>query len=180
MLRYLVILTFLSFVNIQQEKSETIEWSASRKLTWKDFKGQPDCGSFAVASTSSGISFGYSVYTNGQTVESFNTEITCYFHTRTSWHKREKSNDYILKHEQLHFDITELYTRILKEKIKQLKPNQSIRKQLDRLYKEVTVSLNKTQNLYDRETNHSINKEVQKKWDLKIEKALKNLRNFKL
>jgi hypothetical protein len=85
---------------------DTITWDASRKLTWLDFKATPNYESDAVALTASGITFGYSVKTADQGIVDFSATVEAEFYPNKSWYIKEKGDDYILSHEQLHFDIS--------------------------------------------------------------------------
>src|SRR5690349_19213237 len=98
----LLILPFLSFPN----EDNIIDWSASRKLTWADFKGKPDPASTNAALTHSSITLS-SEYSNKQ----IKYMVSCKFNKLLSWGRVK--NDYILKHEQGHFDIAEAHARLL-------------------------------------------------------------------
>lgn len=92
-----------------------IEWSIDRKLTWNDFKGTPDTINFpnTLALTNSG--FGYeSGISMLKTGDIFNQSV---FNTNESWVVTEGRNDYVLRHEQIHFDITEIYSRKLRKEL---------------------------------------------------------------
>ncbi|MDT0557059.1 DUF922 domain-containing protein [Ichthyenterobacterium sp. W332] len=157
---------------------ETISWQSSRKLTWSDFKAKPVTGTSAVALTASGITFGYSVETRGDDIITFETHVFSHFYPEKSWVIKEDANDHILGHEQLHFDITELYVRKFREGISKLQVSNNIKSQLAELHKLVNEKLNETQKKYDAQSNHSINKEAQKQWEIFIDVELKNLEHF--
>jgi FtsZ-binding cell division protein ZapB len=173
------ILVFLvCFSNVQTEKS-VIEWQDDRKLTWKDFIGKPKLNSRAVAETASGISFGFSVKTTNSNIDSFSTEVNTYFYPEDSWYNVNKADAYILRHEQLHFDITELYARKLRKEISELKVSNQVRTALKAIYKNNETELAKKQNRYDLETNHSKNIENQKKWQEYVKAELDKLTKYK-
>ncbi len=172
-----LIIIFLIFGNQQDE--EVIEWNESRALTWADFKGEPILNTSAVALTASGITFGYSVKTSNGKIVDFSTTVESHFYPNKSWYIKSKSNDYILKHEQLHFDITELYTRKFRKEIQQLKVNQNIRQQLNDLHYAINQELRNTQKRYDEESEHSIVKSEQQRWNMYIAEELKKLDSYK-
>lgn len=104
--------------------------------------------------------------------------ITCYFSPSRSWTK-VKDSDHLLAHEQLHFDITELYTRKLRKLISEMegdceRASRSLQKVYDRNYE----ALAKYQAQYDRETKHSIIEEEQLRWEKKVQEELKALEAF--
>ena len=168
----------MCFINIQTEKP-VVTWQESTKLTWQDFKGKPKLNSGAVAETASGISFGFSVKTTNSNIDSFSAEVHAYFYPEDSWFNKDRADDYILDHEQLHFDITELFARKFRKEISELKVSNHVKKELKALYKNNETDLGKMQNRYDLETNHSKNSETQKQWQVYIKEELDKLSQFK-
>ena len=84
-------------------------------------------------------------------------------------HSHIKSTDsLILKHEQLHFDIAEVFARKLREKIKNHNKEffdlESYNKEIDLIYQRYFLY----QERYDRETKHSLNIDKQNEWEEKI------------
>jgi len=81
---------------------------------------------------------------------------------------------YVLKHEQLHFDITELYARKLRKIIseKDFKKVKNVQEQITKMYTKVNDELQKEQNKYDEDTEHGINSAKQKVWSEKIAQEL--------
>ncbi|MBT8245082.1 MAG: DUF922 domain-containing protein [Winogradskyella sp.] len=163
----------------QNEDLETMSWQAEKPILWKNFKGKPNRNNDAAAQTVSGISFGFSIGKTGNTITDFTTNVECLFYPTESWYKPEVATPYILKHEQLHFDITELHALLLRKKISKIKPSARLKSQLNDLYKSISRDSYKMQQRYDDETNHSINKEKQAAWNLYIAKALKKLEAYK-
>ena len=168
-----------SFCFSQNQDLETAAWQEDKPLVWKDFKGKPNPNTDAAALTASGISFGFSISKTGNRITGFTADVECIFYPTESWYKIEDANAHILRHEQLHFDITELHARKFRQQISQLKASSRLRGQLNNLYKEISKASSLMQNLYDEETNHSINKVQQKKWDDYIVAELKKLEAFK-
>ena len=173
----LVCLVILFIGQIQEE--ETMTWNESRKLTWSDFRGEVNPNSDAVALTASGITFGFSVSTSGSRIVDYSTTVEAHFYPNKSWYNQERADEYILGHEQLHFDITELYTRKFRERLSMLKVNPNIRKQLKQLHTSINKQLNDTQKLYDEQSVHSINVDAQKQWEEHIKMELGKLDQFK-
>jgi hypothetical protein len=137
--------------------SKTISY---RQLNWKDFKGKPD--SRGVALTTSQIYFETN-YSNGK-----------YYFLVSSQFIPEKSfttttKERILRHEQLHFDITELIVRRLKEQLKSV----TTEKEANALFSKYVKQWNELEQQYDRETNFSINQEQQERWEREIKDQLR-------
>ena len=150
----------------QNNKEELLDWSDARKLTWADYKANPDPNSDAAASTTTNLVIDYKM-----TSHSFSYKIESQFSKSRSWglHK----TDYILSHEQGHFDIAEVFARKLNKKISEYKFNaKTYQRDLQKIYEDVTKEKEDIQNKYDKETNHSIRKEEQAEWLKKIKSML--------
>src|ERR1700712_691710 len=89
---------------------ETIAWTPVRKLVWDDFLCTPQKQGDAVASTSTSLGIAYQLK-NGQ----LSFHITCHFSKHKSWGSLK--TEYILAHEQGHFDITEIHARKLYQEL---------------------------------------------------------------
>ena len=102
------------------------------------------------------------------------------FNPKGSWVKKSDKTDYLLKHEQTHFDIYEVNARKLREELqtKKLTPKnaQDVLNRLVDKYQELNI---KTQERYDSETEHSIKEAKQKKWNDKIAAELEELSAYK-
>lgn len=156
----------------QSKNEELLEWSGSRKLTWKDYKADPDPASDAAASTTSYLAIEYNI-----TSSSFGYKIQSRFSRTRSWglHK----TDYILGHEQGHFDIAEIFARKLNKKMSEYQFNKkTYQKDLNKIYHEILDEKEKMQNDYDKETNHSIKAAKQVEWLKKIKAMLEEYEDF--
>jgi hypothetical protein len=148
---------------------EEIKWDKSQRLTWSDFKGRPDRRSQMDALTESGISFSWGCDARG-----FRHETYSMFVPSKSWVKTKSPE--LLRHEQLHFDITEVHARKIRKYFGELrnpcKLGQSgINSAAGRIIRESTDM----QNQYDRETEHSENEASQRRWEQKIAAELQSL-----
>ncbi|WP_111683814.1 DUF922 domain-containing protein [Winogradskyella tangerina] len=177
-LKSIIICLVLLFVGTNSNE-ETITWNEERKLTWEDFKAGADANSEAVALTASGITFGYSVKTSGRRIIGFSTSVEAHFYPNKSWYLSDSANDYILGHEQLHFDITELYARKFRQQLERLVVNQNIKVQMNQIHEAINTALTKTQHTYDEQTQHSIVEEAQKYWEGYIKDELQKLDKYK-
>ena len=158
---------------------EKISWSETNKLTWANFKGKPDKASNAAASTASGISFGYKIKTTNNKITGFTTTVNSVFYPTKSWYKVEDATDHILAHEQMHFNITELYARKFRKQLSEVKISTRLKLQLSNLYKSINEASNKMQKFYDKETKHSIDKTKQAEWNTYIRLELQKLDKYK-
>ena len=156
----------------QSRNEELISWSEGQKLTWADYKGKPKENSDAAASTATYLGFEFNVGKKG-----FDYKITCTFSKTKSWglHK----TDYILTHEQGHFDIAEIFARKLNKMMREYKfDNKTFKEDLKTIYQSIALEKDAFQNQYDEETNHSIKREKQAEWLTKISNQLKELADF--
>ncbi|WP_298480968.1 DUF922 domain-containing protein [uncultured Maribacter sp.] len=166
----LVIVWSIGFVNAQEY--DTIIWQKNTKLTWEDFKGKPPLSDRVAATTASGITYRYSAIQMGDKMQ-VDFKVTTFFYPQKSWYKPSVCDSVILGHEQLHFDISELYARKLKKRLNAKEYSKNVKAEVRKIYNEVVEELNVFQNKYDEETNFSRDREKQSLWKVKIEKALK-------
>ena len=165
-------LFLLPFIAIGQYKVGTIPWSEGRRLTWHDYEAEPNPNSDAAALTTTYLGIQYSFNRDG-----FSYNIECSFAPKSSWGRYKTTH--ILGHEQGHFDIAEYFARKLNMKMKNYRFNKNTyEKDLKKIYNDIVDEKEEVQNQYDRETNHSINKEMQKEWLKKIEEMLDNLKDY--
>ena len=175
MIRVLLI-SFCFFLCVSD--NEGIIWSHADKLTWQNFKAKPQAEIDAVALTVSGISFSYSLTQKANKEYAYKTFVEANFYPEKSWVKVKDSTNYILSHEQLHFDITELYARKLRKRISEFRFTQNIRLELNTINDDINNELELIQDQYDVETNHSILPEMQNKWQNFIKNELLEVAQF--
>jgi hypothetical protein len=157
------------------ERGWAIEWKLGYKLTWDDFRAK-EKGSrgFAVAVTSCGFGYNIEHKENIRTITVF-ARFYCY----ESWWNDGIDIPAVLEHEQLHFDICELFGRKLYAGIKQLKSENKLTKKSlnalnDKLHEEYSIM----QDLYDAESGHSTDGDMQKAWEDKIRQEIASLDEF--
>jgi len=168
-----LVFTFLVFPFLANAQDEQfIEWSTAKRLTWDDYLATPSSLSDAAAITSTALGIEYHIRNNSLTYK-----ITCRFSKTRSWGRYKTS--YILKHEQGHFDITEIFARKLAKEIKDYRFNpRKYQDDLGKIYKKVMDEKEQYQNKYDIETDYSRNKEKQAEWLKKIEDELVEMDEF--
>ncbi|TPG38197.1 DUF922 domain-containing protein [Flavobacterium pectinovorum] len=154
------------------EEKDEILWDKNRKLTWEDFKGMPDgSDSLIVAGTTSTIKFEYSTTKNMIT----NYKLVSIFIKSKSWSITNSIQ--LLAHEQLHFDITELYARKIRKSFDSLR----IKKNYDKenytlIYNSNILKSQDLNKLYDSEVfGNNIN---QNKWIKKISNEILKLKKY--
>jgi hypothetical protein len=173
----LLLLSFLSFSTLENDP-EKMPWSETRRLTWADFQGTPNRSDDFVASTNSGISFSYSI-SNRDGNYGFRYTVLSNFYPKDSWYKPESASEYILKHEQTHFDISELYARKLRKKLESLEIGSNIKDVVDQLYVEIEQQRRAMQAEYDRDSDHSKNRDGEFRWREFVAGELQKYDNWK-
>lgn len=152
--------------SLSEESADMIPWANDKRLAWDDFLCEPKHGTDAVASTSTSLGISYQL-SGGQ----LGYHITCYFNKEKSWGLLR--TDYILAHEQGHFDITEVFARKLNEALQNYQFNRkTFKKDISQIYQSIVDEKEAYQKMYDEETDHSRNRTVQYDWLEKIDSLL--------
>jgi len=150
---------------------KVIKWQKGQRLSWKEFQGRPDRMTNMDAMTESGIVFNWSCDWRG-----FEMEVYAMFDPAKSWVKRSQATPYLLKHEQAHFDITEIHARKMRKRFEEVgNPCRLGRSGISRLAQQVYNESAEMQNRYDEETRHSKDEREQARWEKKIVQSLKAL-----
>lgn len=181
----------LYFTNNLSNYEKILYWDSNRKLSWSDFKAEvPDSSTKFVVNPNKKYAFietpdtlynkkhfAYSEiniffkdqeFSNNKYVSFIN-----FFNCNKSWVVDSLKSDLALLHEQVHFDIVELYTRkfnqaILFNKIKNANRFTKGKDIFMKIYEEYKNSVK----LYDLETQDGKEKNKQYEWYLKIYQEL--------
>lgn len=175
---FATLLLFLLPFFPSEGNKEKIPWTETKQLTWDDFRGTPPSGANFVASTNSGMSFSFS-YSEKNGKRTIKHSVICHFYPEQSWFKPDKVSEYILKHEQTHFDISELHARILRKRIAETEFSKDSKKEIEAVYQKTEQERQNLQDQYDLETDHSKNKEEEYRWRQKIANQLKAYERWK-
>lgn len=138
-----------------------IRW---RNLTWNDFQGftKPFSGWGAVINSNLYLEF-----------DSVRGQFACYaaMNNQQSWTKKSSMrSDYLLRHEQYHFNISEYFARLLNQWIEKEKPKTESEIQ-DKLLT-FRGRLKSWQEQYDDDSDHSIKRSEQRRWEFEIDSLL--------
>src|SRR5690606_16567138 len=124
-----------------------------------------------VASTNTGISFQYSYsIKNGDVNVEYSVE--SFFNPEGSWYVPEKVSPYILRHEQAHFDISELHARKLRKNLEGKKCYKKVKSEIESIYQKVEQQRRAMQTKFDTESDHSRNEEKEIFWQKYIANQL--------
>ncbi|MCW3077827.1 MAG: hypothetical protein JWO32_2436 [Bacteroidetes bacterium] len=158
---------------IKKLKNDTIIWRPDSLLHKEDFKAKAKSKVGPLGYSAIGI-FLYPTESGGELL--FNVEAL--FVKSKSY--ITQFSEYVLRHEQIHFNICELYARILRQRISEtnFKKVKDISNEIRKLYIKISDEHNKEQNAYDKDTNHGLNSAKQKDWEDDINNRIKALDKF--
>ena len=113
---------FISLMSFSFVKDDFILWQENKKLKIQDFKAENKdtvkVNRQQFLGAISAIRIEYSSFQrNKNSVPDFS--IKTYFDPNESWMLLK--NDYVLQHEQIHFDLTELYARKMRKSVESLR-----------------------------------------------------------
>mgnify|MGYP000132106640 CR=1 FL=1 len=168
----LVLIMFSQICFGQNKKEKIINWDENRPLIWEDFKGRASRGLPYDAQTYAGLSYELENLAKNE----YKFKLNVNFDTKKSWVKRKEATDKLLIHEQSHFDIYEIYARLLVKRLQESNPlsGQKFSDKVKKVFLKTYEELVKFGEKYDKETNHSKNEEKQKEWTEKINKMLED------
>jgi hypothetical protein len=152
-------------------KDDGIKWTLNTQLTVQDFLGKPISNSQHSAESFIGISSSCTPMNDSVIIE-----IDAVFHRNKSWIKKNNDTSRVIPHEQGHFDLGEVFARKLRKELSEHKfKKKNLTKYVNETVGYYNGLLTKEQDVYDTETNHSINEAKQKEWLDKIKKELTEL-----
>lgn len=147
----------------------------NRLLQWSDFKGSADDSSpyFAYTAWKTNVKFS-GVQFEGEKAIISGFEMTVEFDDKKSWVKKGKETDELLRHEQGHFDVGLLYMQEVLRNFANVNFTRSgYKEEFQNFIGEIHRKYAAMGKQYDQETNHSIKKEEQSKWNSFFEGQVK-------
>jgi len=162
---------FFFFSVFSAQNSDKKYWAKDSLLSWTDFKDTPKKKRVAALSYC-GIQFRNCDYKYGQTPK---YKFISFFQRNLSWVWENTKLNYVLKHEQLHFDITELFARKMRKYFSESEIDIEDSKDI---YKQIFDQYGIFQDQYDKDTQHGTLDKEQAKWQLEIEKQLLSLEKY--
>ena len=152
-----------------------IRWSASRPLTVADFKGRPKSAEGHAALTSANINTGATCRSNV-----FAGTAQASFDPATSWVREPGTmTPALLRHEQLHFDIAEVYARRLRQQLAAVHTTcDRLGTTFDRISQATYAAWQQAEDTYDRDSNHGLQHERQAQWEAQVRQQLQELAAF--
>lgn len=164
-MKALVTLVFICLASIVTYGQENlIRWHENDPLHWDDFTGKVNDTSWYEAECFAEVGYHYT-FANPK---DFQFDVFANFLKNISWRKKEYQSETLLKHEQLHFDIAELFSMRMKEMFENYNYTEDFETEIQQLFNKMKLEYQAMQQQYDEETNHSLNKRKQKEWETNI------------
>ncbi len=159
-----ILIALAHFYVYAQGQAQFIQWNKNVKIKWSDFEGKADTRSPFATMSAVGIHYKYSSLSIGDVIK-IKFEISSKFDKTKSWSRKQLQNEDVLRHEQLHFDISELVSRQFRKKVENAKYSKHYKNEIAAIFNRYTTYLEKLQKKYDDQTKHSKNKLRQKEWE---------------
>ena len=156
-----------------QSYEKEIVWDARRRLSIADFKGDTLNRPFQAATCSS---FKYKTW--GRLIDGYMTlKVETFFDCFCSYFKPDADVEKLLEHEQIHFDISEIYARrFVRQVSSEIKSIEEFNNIGEKIAKTVFLDMQKRQDLYDSEVYADPSK--QSAWMEKTQIELRELQEF--
>lgn len=180
MIKMRLIFLFFMLMNTLQASAQSddlIFWEEGKKLTWQDFtEGIPSRG----AAAQSALSIHYTVCKRSIWNGKVALRVDCTFQKSKSLVSKPDIYPMLLRHEQLHFDIAEVFARKLRKEFSNSKLHLgNVDEETKRIYFKVMLEYENFQRMFDLESRHGTEKDTQLKWERKVQEELKLLENYK-
>lgn len=155
----------------------TLAWSASRPLSWADFQARPGAPVNLAALTSANIDVKV-----GCSDFKFSAAVKAVFTPTESWVREPgKASAQLLRHEQVHFDLTEVHARQMRQKLALMQFDcDKLQPALNNYTKVAFLAWQREEARYDQETNHGLNAARQQQWEAAVQQRLEKLSAYAL
>jgi len=168
-----VIVLLSSFAaNYLLAQTPPIKWKADSKLSWDNFEAEAAGKMFEAAKSEFKVDFKY----QGKVKEGemiFEFDVTPMFIPEKSWCNKERATYELLMHEQLHFDITELFARKMRKKFREATfSKDNYEAEIKTLYTKTMTELGNYRSVYNSETFFGAKLDKQLLWNDKVANAL--------
>jgi hypothetical protein len=166
-------------VNARVKELGAFPWTGRRPLTWADFQGQLPRESPAAAETAYTLLHGVRC-----TGAAFEFRVVAAFRPDHSWVrpdilKRPTDSARALRHEQTHFDLTEVHARRLRRYFTELvAPCRTSNSDLSDVAERYVRDEANAQAQYDGETDHGRKAAEQLRWDKEVDGQLLSTTRF--
>ncbi len=175
-MRLIMITLLFAFAAVEVLSQHTLKcWDAVNKLAWIDFRGEIPTEE-KHSSKKAVCPHEITVFPDRKS-NILNYRVKLVFFKKKAWAK-DTTSKYLLAHEQLHFDIGELYSRKLRKSIEEIRLAEPIVKNYKSVIEKLLADERRVQDEYDKETLHGVISENQFKWEKKIFVDLEKFKEF--
>ncbi|NIF06064.1 DUF922 domain-containing protein [Chryseobacterium sp. Tr-659] len=175
-MRIVFVLCFLAAHLVSGQK---IFWKEGQKLVWDNFKSPVNNKNNPDIAAYTHCGWEYSVIKSTNPKSPVTIRIQALFNEDKSWKDVKRIDDYILLHEQKHFDIAELFVRKLRKAVSEkIKNSGDYNQYFTTIYNGISSDYKNFQTAYDRDTRHGMNKEKQAEYNTAIAQELDNLKSY--
>ena len=172
--------TLAQSIDAQIAEEDGIVWTLRRRLTWADFKANPPDDAGIVAARTA-----YRIIDGAQCNRSkFEYRVVTAFRPKESWVRlsilrTDADNARALRHEQTHFDLSEVHARRLRRYFAELMaPCKMSPSDFSAAAERMERDEKAAQVLYDSETENGRNVNQQARWDKEVDAQLVALAKF--
>jgi hypothetical protein len=168
----LFLISILTMASSYGQQARHLAWKSNAPLQWVHFQGKPEADDHvhgAVTYAGIEVLVDQVLFPSGN----IRFKARAIFDQKRSWVKAGEPDSTLLAHEQLHFDITEVYARKLMQKLNELqlsKKDKAVVKKWQKRYWQAQLN---AQKLYDRESVHGLHFEQQQAWRTLIDAELR-------
>jgi hypothetical protein len=163
-----------------QSTPRAMTWAEHPELSWNDFKGRARRNS-GEPSAVTDTGFRVQLECRGGALD---IRVAVEFYGSSSWVKVARKSAELLRHEQGHFDITELYARKMRKAIREAKIGCEDDRKAEaagkKIFEEFDRAWEKAEKEYDAETEDGTNSVRQKEAGERVGRELGELSGYKL
>ncbi|RZL13662.1 MAG: hypothetical protein EOO89_17175 [Pedobacter sp.] len=153
-------------------EGDTIFYASSRPLTWSDFQSKYKRSNKYAALVMPNIA-----YDQDEKIKDGIIHVTLTLKTFLAksdcWLGSSYKDDYMLNHEQRHFDVAKIINEQFRKQLLKANLNpDNYEAVINMQYLDSYRDMNKMQKAYDTETSHGLNRAAQQSWNKRIDKLL--------
>ncbi|MBP2617703.1 DUF922 domain-containing protein [Chryseobacterium jejuense] len=158
---------------------QKITWKEEQKLVWDNFKSPVNRRNNPDVAAYTNCGWEYSVVKSSNPKSPVKIEIKTIFNEDKSWKDVKKINDYILLHEQRHFDIAELFVRKFRKTVaEKIRNSGDYNRLFKSIYTTISIEYKNFQMVYDKHTRHGMDEVKQAEYNAAISQELENLKSY--
>jgi hypothetical protein len=180
LLNYIAIAFLTVTATYGQSTTRALTWAEHPMLSWSDFQGHARRNT-GEPSAMTDTGFRVQLECRGGALD---IRVAAEFYKNSSWVKAGRKSAELLRHEQGHFDITELYARKMRKAIREAridcKDDRRAEAAGKRIFEELDRGWEEAEKQYDAETGDGTDLAGQREASGRIGRELAELRGYRL